>query len=221
MLVFINLLTEGRCNKMIIARVKSSDKNLASEIIKMELDNTIIGRCDEETRKQIVEMALKSLSSISQGALEKPRISRDHFITALICIFFVFLPPIVISPFFLLISDLNPAILVSNIIGLSGLFALGYKLGSCTGRNKTITGIITMLIGFPRGNYLWIAVVIFKYFFVSGFPRLARVFTASLRGLSGLHVTLEPLIRCRPLNARFHDATTSLDVTTSPSCTNL
>jgi hypothetical protein len=127
MLVFTNLLTEGRYNKMIITRVKSSDKNLASEIIKMELDNTIIGRCDEETKRQIVEMVLKSLSSISQDALEKPRILKDHFIAALICIFFVFLPSIVISPFFLLISDLNPAILVSNIIGLSGLFALGYK----------------------------------------------------------------------------------------------
>jgi hypothetical protein len=52
-----------------------------------------------------------------------------------------------------------------------------------------------MLIGFPRGNYLWIAVVIFKYFFVSGFPRLARVFTASLPRLSGLHLTQKPLIR--------------------------
>jgi hypothetical protein len=50
-------------------------------------------------------------------------------------------------------------------------------------------------IGFPRGNYLWIAVVIFKYFFASGFPRLARVFIASLPGLSGLHITQKPLIR--------------------------
>ena len=73
--------------------------------------------------------------------------------------------------------------------------------------------------GFPRGNYLWVAVVVFKCFFVSGFPRLARVFTASLRGLSGLYLTQKPLIRFKPLNARFHEATTSLVVTTSPSCT--
>jgi len=58
---------------------------------------------------------------------------------------------------------------------------------------------------------LWIAVVIFRYFFVSGFPRLARVFTASLRGLSGLHVTQKPLIRFKPLSAIFHEATTSLE----------
>jgi hypothetical protein len=91
----------------------------------MELDNTIIGRCDEETGKQIVEIVLKRLSSISQYALEKPRISRDHFIVALIYIFFVFLPSIVFPPFILLISDLNSAILVSNTVGLGMLFALG------------------------------------------------------------------------------------------------
>jgi hypothetical protein len=54
--------------------------------------------------------------------------------------------------------------------------------------------------GFPRGDYLWIAVVIFKIFFVSGFPRLARGFTASLRGLLGLHVTQKPLIRIEDNN---------------------
>ena len=50
-------------------------------------------------------------------------------------------------------------------------------------------------IGFPRGNHLWIIVVIFKCFFVSGFPHLACGFIASLRGLSGLHLTRKPLIR--------------------------
>jgi hypothetical protein len=44
-------------------------------------------------------------------------------------------------------NNLNLAILVSNIIGLGMLFAFGYKLGSCTDRNKIITGMIIMLIG--------------------------------------------------------------------------
>jgi hypothetical protein len=91
----------------------------------MELDNTIIGRCDEEPGKQIVEIVLKRLSSISQHALEKTKFSRDHFIAALIYIFFVFLPSIVFPPFILLISDLNSAILVSNAVSLGMLFALG------------------------------------------------------------------------------------------------
>ena len=64
------------------------------------------------------------------------------------------------------------------------------------------------LRGFPRGDYLRIAVASCRYIFLaSGFPRFARVFTASLRGLSGLNITLEPLIRFKPL-ARILGATT-------------
>jgi len=61
--------------------------------------------------------------------------------------FFVFLPCIVILPFFLLINNLTLAIFVSNIIGLAIFFAFGYKLGSCANRNKILTGITIMLIG--------------------------------------------------------------------------
>jgi hypothetical protein len=146
MLIFTNLLSEGRYNKM-ISRIKSSDKKLATEIIKNELDDTIISRCGKETREQIIETVLKNLSSTPQATLKKPKISKNDIIAALICTFFVFLPCIVILPFFLLINNLNLAILVSNIIGLGMLFAFGYKLGSCTDRNKIITGIIIMLIG--------------------------------------------------------------------------
>jgi hypothetical protein len=146
MLIFTNLLSEGRYNKM-ISRIKSSDKKLATEIIKNELDDTIISRCDKKTREQIIETVLKNLSSIPQATLKKPKISKNDIIAALICTFFVFLPCIVILPFFLLMNNLNLAILVSNIIGLGMLFAFGYKLGSCTDRNKIITGMIIMLIG--------------------------------------------------------------------------
>ena len=45
-----------------------------------------------------------------------------------------------------------------------------------------------------------ITVIIFICFSASGFPRLARVFTASLRGLSGLHITQKPLIRVGYIN---------------------
>jgi hypothetical protein len=146
MVIFTNLLTEGRYNKMIL-RVKSSDKKLATEIIENELNNTIIRRCDKETREQIIELILKSFSSTPQSTIEKPKISRDDIIAAFLVNFFVLLPCIIILPFFLLISDLNLAILVSNIIGMGMLFAFGYKLGSCTSRSKVITGIIITFIG--------------------------------------------------------------------------
>ena len=145
MLIFTNLLEEGRYNKM-ISRIKSSDKKLATELIKNELGDTIISRCDKGTREQLIETVLNNLSS-TQAFLKKPKISQNDIIAALICTFFVFLPCIVILPFFLLINNLTLAILVSNIISLGMLFAFGYKLGSCTDRNKIITGMIIMLIG--------------------------------------------------------------------------
>jgi hypothetical protein len=42
---------------------------------------------------------------------------------------------------------MDMAISVSNMVGLALLFGFGYKLGSCTNRNKTLTGLIIMLIG--------------------------------------------------------------------------
>jgi hypothetical protein len=59
MLIFTNLLSEGRYNKM-ISRIKSSDKKLATEIIKNELDDTIISRCDKKTREQIIETVARA-----------------------------------------------------------------------------------------------------------------------------------------------------------------
>jgi VIT1/CCC1 family predicted Fe2+/Mn2+ transporter len=144
--IFTSLLEKGRYNRM-ISRVKSSDKKLATEIIKNELDNTIISRCDKETKEQIIEAVFKNLSLTSSAIIKKPKIFKSDIIGAFLCVFFVFLPCIVILPFFLLINNLTLAILVSNIIGLGMLFAFGYKLGSCTDRNKIITGMVIMLIG--------------------------------------------------------------------------
>jgi VIT1/CCC1 family predicted Fe2+/Mn2+ transporter len=146
MLIFTNLLGEGRYNK-IISRIKSSDNKIAIETITNELDNTIISRCDKKVKEQIIEMVLKNLFLIPQTAFKKVKIFKDDIIAAFICILFVLLPCIVILPFFLLINNLTLAILVSNIIGLGLLFVFGYKLGSCTDRNKIITGMIIMLIG--------------------------------------------------------------------------
>ena len=144
--IFTSLLEKGRYNRM-ISRVKSSDKKLATEIIKNELDNTIISRCDKETKEQIIEAVFKNLSSTSSAIIKKPKIFKSDIIGAFLCVFFVFLPCIVILPFFLLMNNLTLAILVSDIIGLGILFAFGYKLGSCADRNKIITGMIIMFIG--------------------------------------------------------------------------
>jgi len=146
MFIFTALLEKGRYNRM-ISRLKSVDKKTSLEIITNELNKTVVGIFDEETKKQISGEMLEKISSISPTNLEKPKISKDDIKGALLCVFFVFLPCIVILPFFVFINNLSSAILVSNIIGLAILFGFGYRLGSCTNRNKVLTGLAIMLIG--------------------------------------------------------------------------
>jgi len=146
MFIFTALLEKGRYNRM-IPRLKSVDKKTSLEIITNELEKTVVGIFDGETKKQIAEEMLEKVSSISPTNLEKPKISKDDIKGALLCVFLVFLPCIVILPFFVSINNLSSAILVSNIIGLAMLFGFGYRLGSCANRNKILTGLIIMLIG--------------------------------------------------------------------------
>ena len=146
MFIFTALLEKGRYHRM-IPRLKSVDKKTSLEIITNELEKTVVGIFDGETKKQIAEEMLEKVSSISPTNLEKPKISKDDIKGALLCVFFVFLPCIVILPFFVFINNLSSAILVSNIIGLAILFGFGYRLGSCTNRNKILTGLAIMLIG--------------------------------------------------------------------------
>lgn len=144
--IFTNLLEKGRYNKLIL-RVKSSDEKLATQILSRELDSTILGIFSKKTRRFIVEAMLKDISSAPLDIVKKQKISKDTIMGALLCIFFVFLPCIIILPFFLLVPDVKLAIFISNLIGLLILFAFGYKLGSCTNRNKILTGIVMMLVG--------------------------------------------------------------------------
>jgi hypothetical protein len=144
--IFSSLLDQGRYNK-VISRVKSSGRETAIEAIAKELKYTIISRCDEETKGQIIKAIFKNIFSNSLAVLKKPKVSKENIIGAFLCVFFVFLPCILILPFFIAINDISLAILVSNIIGLAIFFAFGYKLGSCANRNKILTGMIIMLIG--------------------------------------------------------------------------
>jgi hypothetical protein len=146
MAIFAALLEKGRYNRM-ISRLKSADKNTSLEIITNELEKTVVGIFDGETKKQIAKEMFEKISSISPTNLEKPKISKDDMKGALFRVFFVFSPCIVILPFFVSINNLSLAILVSNIIGLAMLFGFGYRLGSCTDRNKILTGLVIMIIG--------------------------------------------------------------------------
>jgi len=147
MYVFTSLLEKGRYNKM-VTTLKTGAKNTIRETLANDLDKTIIGMTDKHTAQQVMQMLLDAIAATDIAALKKPSISRDDINGALLHVFFVFSPGIVILPIFLGLSfkSLDWAIWSSNIIGSMIFFAFGYKLGSCTNRNKILTGAAFMLI---------------------------------------------------------------------------
>lgn len=146
LLIFTNLLERGRHNKM-ISTIKSSDKNLAIQTVSSELSGTIINALDEEDKIHIAETILGKILSSSTNTAKKFKISSRDILGSVIVIFFVFLPSILILPFFLFIANLSTAILISNIIGILILFGFGYRLGGCIKRNKILIGLTVAIIG--------------------------------------------------------------------------
>jgi VIT1/CCC1 family predicted Fe2+/Mn2+ transporter len=146
LLIFTNLLERGRYNKM-ISTIKASDKNLATQTISNELSHTIINVLDEKDKVLITETVLDKILSLSANMAKKFKISSRDVLGSAIVIFFVFSPSILILPFFLFISNLSVAILISNIIGILLLFGFGYRLGDCAKRNKILTGLTVAIIG--------------------------------------------------------------------------
>ena len=145
LLIFTNLLEKGRYNK-IVSTIQSSDKNLATQTMSNELSHTIINVLDEKDKVLITETVLDKILSLSANTAEKFKISSTDVLGSAIVIFFVFSPSILILPFFLFISNLSVAILLSNIIGILLLFGFGYRLGDCAKRNKILTGLVVTII---------------------------------------------------------------------------
>ena len=146
LLIFTNLLERGRYYKL-ISTLKLSDKNLATQTVSRELNHTIIKVLDEKTKENITETILGNILLLSIDKVNKFKISLNDILGAIICVFLVFSPSIVILPFFLYINNIAIAILVSNLIGVLFLFGFGYRLGYCINRNKILTGLAVAIIG--------------------------------------------------------------------------
>jgi len=146
LLIFTNLLEKGRDNK-IISTIKSNDKNLATQTISNELNRTTIKVLDQKDKISISEIIFDKILLLSTDTIKKHKILLRDILGSVIVTFFVFLPSILILPFFLFINNLSVAILISNLIGILILFGFGYRLGDCTNRNKIFTGLVVTVIG--------------------------------------------------------------------------
>lgn len=147
MFVFTSLLEKGRYNKMVLT-LKTDAKESIRKTLANDLNQTIVGMMDKYTAQQIIQILLNKIALTDATALKKPRITQDDITGALLHVFFVFLPGIVILPFFFGLSfiSIDWAIWSSNVLGSALFFAFGYKLGSCTNHNKILTGAIFMIV---------------------------------------------------------------------------
>ena len=149
MFLFTSFLEKGRYNKMIL-KIKSSEEEIGKKLIKNNLEQSVIDVLDESTKKYVIDSVFKRILSLTFKSLEKPKLTKKDIIGSLICFLFSFFPSFLIMILFLLlvvIFNLSIAIFITNITGLIILFGFGYKLGSCTNRNKLLTGVLVALVG--------------------------------------------------------------------------
>jgi hypothetical protein len=149
MFLFTSFLEKGRYNKMIL-KIKSSEEEAGKKLIKNNLEQNIADVLDEPTKKYVIDSIFKRILSLTFQSLEKPKLTKKDIIGALLCLLFSFLPSFLIMILFLLLAvvfNLSIAIFITNITGLIVLFGFGYKLGSCTNRNKLLTGVLVTLVG--------------------------------------------------------------------------
>jgi hypothetical protein len=149
MFLFTSFLEKGRYNKMIL-KIKSLEEEAGKKLIKNNLEQNVTDVLDEPTKKYVIDSIFKRILSLTFQSLEKPKLTKKDIIGALLCLLFSFLPSFLIMILFLLLAvvfNLSIAIFITNITGLIVLFGFGYKLGSCTNRNKLLTGVLVTLVG--------------------------------------------------------------------------
>jgi len=143
-------------NKIIEYSKSAENKEVAISLIREELDDTILRNIDERNKKELSQQFVKYLA---EAGIERKPSGRE----ALNIILATFLAStvagiVVVFPFFF-IDNLNKALNVSNILGISLLFVIGYFrafdrklsakmiMGSSTAVIGIIIAVITTLMG--------------------------------------------------------------------------
>jgi hypothetical protein len=135
-----------RMENEIIEYSKSADKNEAAiPLIREELDDTVLRNINEKDREKLYQKLVEYLAKA--GIKRKPS-TRDAFNIIL----GTFLTSsvaglIVVAPFFL-IDNVRTALNISNILGISLLFIIGYNRASKRGLFARVAlGFSTAIIG--------------------------------------------------------------------------
>ncbi|MBT2571485.1 hypothetical protein [Planococcus sp. ISL-110] len=145
--IFTALLYRGHYNKK-IEHIRSVDSESAIDLIRTELEESIISLADEKIKRSVTEVLLNEFSEGNYDNSKATAFFGNYILGALWVVFFVMLPSVVLLPIFLITSSVNWALAVSNVIGIIAFFSFGYKLASCTNWNKIVTGLIMAVAGF-------------------------------------------------------------------------
>lgn len=135
----------ARMENEIIEYSKLDNDEAAISLIKEELDDTILRNIDENDREKLYQ---KLVEYLSEAGIKRKPSTRDAFNIVL----GTFLASsaaglIVVAPFFL-IENVRTALNISNILGISLLFIIGYNRASERGLFARVTlGFGTAIIG--------------------------------------------------------------------------
>jgi hypothetical protein len=144
--IFTSLLYRGHYNTK-IATIRSADDESAADLIRAELEESIISVADEKTKQSIVEALRKEFITGQYNKSRAVAFLRNDALGALWVFFFAMLPSVALLTILILMPNIYWAVAISNIIGIIVFFAFGYKLATCTNRNKVATGIAVAIAG--------------------------------------------------------------------------
>jgi len=146
MYVFSELFDRGKLSRL-IAKVKTTqDEEAAIAMIDQELDADILETLSAEERKSICTSIFKNMVGIEP---KKAHLIKDDITGAFVCFLLTFFSAfITVIPFFLPLQSLGFKILLSRVISMIMLFCIGYQYAKHTGRNKIMTAVVMVILGF-------------------------------------------------------------------------
>jgi VIT1/CCC1 family predicted Fe2+/Mn2+ transporter len=146
MYVFSELFDRGKYSRLIATIKNTQDEEAAMTIISKELEADILQSLSEDERKSVCSSVFKNVASIQP---EKVRLSKDDIAGAFVCFLLTFFSAfLAVIPFFLPVFNLGIKILLSRVISMIMLFGIGYQYAKHTGRNKMMTAVVMVILGF-------------------------------------------------------------------------
>jgi VIT1/CCC1 family predicted Fe2+/Mn2+ transporter len=129
----------------IIEFSKSEHNEAAISLIREELDDTILRNINEKNREELYQKSVKHLAEV--GTLKKPS-PRDSASIILGTFLASTVAGLIVLAPFLLMDDLSIALNISNMLGISLLFMIGYYRSQGRDLSAKLTiGLGTAIIG--------------------------------------------------------------------------